>query len=198
MTEVQEGRMHICPPSDSSIPPSTWKNNTPIRSQFISSLDDHTHNQSIVTGFSSNRSSARGHSSPNVLPPPESLIASLSPIAPPLEIFSVSSVDRSSPQGNDSGKVSTPLETLAPLSYPTAGSVEMSAPAGGSPDRVSPPECLNDEVDDSNGDDNYPSPVSSTNLDWECSQDGSDQESSDDFVGSEGSDEESPSSSESG
>ena len=197
MTEVQEGRMHICSPSDSPIPPSTWKNNTPIRSQFVLSLDDHTQNQSIATGFSSNRFSGQGHNSHNVLPPPETDIASLSQTTP-TKIFAASSVNRSSSQENESGKVSPPLETLAPLSYPTAGSIDMAVPAGGSPDRVSPAECLYDQVDENNGDENYPSPVSFTNLDWEFSQEGSDQDSSDDFVRSEDYEEESSSSSKSG
>ena len=198
MTEVQEERIHICPLSDSPILPSTWKNNTPIRSQFVSSLEDHTDIPSIATGFSGNGFSAQGDNSRNVLPPPETLIASLSPTASPTEIIRAAAVDRSSPQGNDAGKVSPPSETLAPLSYPIAGSVDISAPAGGSTDSESPAECLNNEVDDSNGDENYPSPVSSTNLDWEFSQDGSDEESSDDFVRNEDSEEESSSSSESG
>lgn len=187
MQEVQQGCMDICPPLDSTIPHSSSKN-MPIRSQFISSLEDHKQNPSIVTGSSVDTFDPRGNDSGKVLLPPECHTASLLRTAPLTDLFTGSSVNRS-PQRTD---VLPPSETLTATSSPTA-----LPPTGASTDPASPAVSLNDEVEDNTRDDNYPSPVSSTNLDWELSQDGSDDESSVDFGMTEDSERESFSSSES-
>ena len=171
MQEVQQGHMDICPPLDSTIPHSSWKNML-IRSQFISSLEDHKQNPSIVTGSSVDRFDPQGNDSGKVLPPPECHTTSLLQTAPPTDLFTGSSVNRS-PQRTD---ILPPSETLTASSSPMA-----LPPMGASTDPASPAASLNDEVEDNTRDENYPSPISSTNLDWELSQDGLDDESSVDF-----------------
>ena len=73
-----------------------------------------------------------------------------------------------------------PAEMITESAPPTALSMEMlSTPAATS--NVSPSDGSREEY--------YPSPVSSTGLDWELSQQGSDHESSADFEMSEHSEE---------
>jgi len=73
-----------------------------------------------------------------------------------------------------------PAEMVTNTSPPTALSLEILSPPADA-HILSPQDSPREEY--------YPSPVSSTGLDWKFSQDGSDHESSVDFVMSEHSEE---------
>jgi len=84
-----------------------------------------------------------------------------------------------------------PTDTLTTRSSLMGILTAISSPLDRSIQTLLPPEGDIDNLDDNNQDENFLSPVSSTNLSWEMSQDGSDHESSDDFVMSGDSDDES-------
>ena len=92
------------------------------------------------------------------------------------------SLVNSCPQGNDLGNVLPPTDTLTATSSPMAILTAISSPPDRSIQTLLPPEGNIDDLDDNNRDGNFPSPVSSTKIDWEMSEDGSNHESSDDFV----------------
>jgi hypothetical protein len=113
--------------------------------------------------------------------------------------FKFSGQDNASSEGSDIA--ASPMEGITGDSLSAAVITDSISPAavGSRIFGLSPPGLPDDlpPLEDNIGEEYHPSPVSSTGLDWEVSEDASDHESSVDFVMSEHSNEESLSNSES-
>ena len=122
---------------------------------------------------------------PANLPIPKGPWRNIRPMRSPyIYLFNAVGQVNTSSEGTDAAVSPTDIITAggSPLPHRVIESTSMAMLSDLSP----PPDVpINLSPSDNTRDEYYPSPVSSTGLDWEFSQDSSDQESSVDFVMSE-------------
>ena len=157
MVEVQQGRLDLSLPPNLPIPKPPWRNIRPMRSRYIYPFNANGQHDTSSEG------SDVAMSPTDIIPgsdlPPAAIVPeSMYPIPIVTDFFA--------PPGQPTDTSSDKIAILTD-----------SSPPPGQPTHVSPSDNGKEEY--------YPSPVSSTGLDWEFSQDGSDHESSIDFAMSE-------------